>query len=426
MKTLIDQLFIEKAEGNNRYYILNESLPLTFKDEQEAAGFLVEAIRAWKSKGLFLNEVRVPEGSNAADIPEDKLVVTFRYFRGEAAERYFKPVLALQEKILPNLTELGFVEKDVVCGCGCGHISYSYPFQMLELFAKEGREGLLRRENEKRAEKEREALRSQNESLDKKLAGKEITPELREQLLPHSWEKIMVVNSTVALLQGDRSEYGSSGGCGYWSQVYCFCGSQKQMQEWQWRDRYSADNDRKWLCVQDIGKVEVSEKEGKTIVVVELVNKNHGNRSTTFTFDKPTQKAAVTLSIEQQTLFVEKAKRELEQIMNGLNDLMPHKPTMIVSRGPDSYYKPTVKQSEVRPKLGVAAFVVEEQIDHHGDDRQMRCNLYVLKWGQEKAERKAEDHGYNTREGGAFLQVLEVETDRVVINTKSGKSTIQL
>ena len=198
------------------------------------------------------------------------------------------------------------------------------------------------------------------------------------------------------------------------------------MQEWQWRDRYSADNDRKWLCVQDIGKVEVSEKEGKTIVVVELVNKNHGNRSTTFTFDKPTQKAAVTLSIEQQTLFVEKAKRELEQIMNGLNDLMPHKPTMIVSRGPDSYYKPTVKQSEVRPKLGVAAFVVEEQIDHHGDDRQMRCNLYVLKWGQEKAERKAEDHGYITREGGAFLQVLEVETDRVVINTTSGKSTIQL
>jgi len=230
-----------------------------------------------------------------------------------------------------------------------------------------------------------------------------------------------------------RSEWGSSGGIGYYDQVRVFCGSQADMKEWQWRDRYSASNDKPWLAVHAIGAVKVSEEDNKVNVEVELVNNRHDNRTATYAFDPPKPIAIRTLSMDEQAAFTAQVEKEVARVMAELNRLWEFKPKMVdphpmgmgVSDGYVHYRRPSIKQREFQPEIGVAAFVTEEQIDHRVSDPQIRHELYVLTAGSEKAERKAEDHGYD-REGGAFLTILEIKAERVVINTKSGKATIAL
>jgi hypothetical protein len=69
--------------------------------------------------------------------------------------------------------------------------------------------------------------------------------------------------------------------------------------------------------------------------------------------------------------------------------------------------------------------VTAEQIDHRGTDPQMRYTLFVVTEDNKQAEAKAKDHGYE-REGGAFLKIIEVTAEYVVINTKEGKKTIKI
>ncbi len=271
------------------------------------------------------------------------------------------------------------------------------------------------------------------EGQDIEIAGRmdcgEIGEELQRQILPYAKDKTLVVATpTVAAVTDSRSEWGSTGGIGYYSQVRVFCGSQNEMQEWQWRDRYNVSKDKPWLAVDHLGEVKVSEKDGKVIVEVELLNNHYPSRTATFTFNPSKAETVQMLSMEAQTAFVTTAENEIARIMDGLNRLWKAKPSQLPDY-PDAgyvpYRQPSVKQREFRPEIGVAAFVTEEQIDHLGSDRQMRYELYVLTAGSGKAERKADDHGYG-REGGAFLAILEVKPDRIVINTKRGKSTISL
>lgn len=270
--------------------------------------------------------------------------------------------------------------------------------------------------------------KSKEELLEELLAGRQITDELHAQILRYAGKASLVVASqNVAAIVDHRSEYGSSGGIGYWSQVRVFCGSQSQMREWQWRDRYSASNDKPWLSVQGFGAISVVEVDGKMNVELELVNKG-GNRKTMFIFDPPKPSTVRKLTEEEKVAFKAKVRAEQARIMERLYELHKLKPLAILKTGEyGSYYEPSVKQSVTRADAGVAAFVTEEQIDCHAGDRQMRHELFVCVAGKSHGvvERKAEDHGYE-REGGAFLTILEVEFDHIDINTKRGKQTIAI
>ncbi|MEX0999929.1 MAG: hypothetical protein WD000_08230 [Thermodesulfobacteriota bacterium] len=437
---LIERLFVEQSDGDKKSYSLNDQLPLEFSDEQDAASFLAEAIRTWKHKGVFMDEVTDKASSSRAtdpaSIPEEELVVSYRMFRGDAAEPYFTPVVALLKKILPNFTQLGFVERCVICDCGCGHIEYEFPFHMLEFFVREGHEGLKQREIDKETEEKRRRDNLQNAALDELLGETIVSDELRRQLLNYaSYSTIKVANPTVAALVDSRSEYGSTGGSGYWSQVRVFCGSQSDMREWQWRDRYSADKDKPWLSFNKIGEMKVSAEDGKVVVEVELVNNQHGNRTTSFTFNPPQPSAVRTLSVEKQVAFTALVKREEERIMEDLKRLWELKPRMVnphpapvLGSGDDgytAYLRPSIKQRVFCPEIGVSAFVTEEQIDHRANDPQIRHELHVLTVGNDKVQHMAEDHGYD-REGGSFLTILEVNEESIAINTKSGKKKIVL
>ena len=277
-------------------------------------------------------------------------------------------------------------------------------------------------------------LTEREAKLNERLGETVISDELRRQILSHADNKSLVIaSSDVAAVLTSRSEWGSSGGIGYYDQVRVFCGSQADMKEWQWRDRYSASNDKPWLSVHGIGEVKVSEKDNKVNVEVELVNNKHGKRTATYTFDPPKPTAVKTLSVDEQATFTAQVEKEMARVMAELNRMWEFKPKMVnshpmgmgVSDGYVPYRRPSIKQREFHPEIGVAAFVTEEQIDHRVSDPQIRHELYVLTAGSEKAKREAEDHGYD-REGGAFLTILEIGAERIVINAKSGKVTIAL
>lgn len=276
---------------------------------------------------------------------------------------------------------------------------------------------------------------NQSAKLNEQLGDTVVSEELRRQILPYADNKSLVIASpNVAAVLTSRSEWGSSGGIGYYDQVRVFCGSQSDIKEWQWRDRYSASNDKPWLAVHSIGAVKVSEKDNRVVVEVELVNNKHNNRTATYTFDPPKATAVRTLSTEEQATFTAQVEKEVARVMAELNRLWECKPKMVnphpmgmgAADGYVSYRRPSIKQQEFHPEIGVAAFVTEEQIDHRVDDPQIRYELHVLTAGSEKAECKAEDHGYDRGEGGAFLTILEIGSKRIVVNTKRGKATISL
>lgn len=257
-----------------------------------------------------------------------------------------------------------------------------------------------------------------------------ISDALWNQLLRYANRGLKIVNQDIAIMQDSRSEWGSSGGIGYYDQIRIFCGSQSDMREWQWRDRYSVANDRHDLSIQGIGEVNVSYENNQIAVEIELINDRYGNRFTTFTFDQVDSVVdSVTLSDKEQVVFLKAVDAEIERILSDLNEFWKRKPQMLCrfgsSTGYTAYRRPSIKQKEVCAESGVAAFVIEEQIDHRGSDPQIRYDLFVLKCGVEKAERLAYDHGYE-REGGAFLSIVSLNAKEVVISSKYGTSTRSL
>ena len=57
---------------------------------------------------------------------------------------------------------------------------------------------------------------------------------------------LKVIAPDIAVFRTDRSEWGGSGGIGKFHQVNVYYKGQVEMQEWQWRDRWSASNDKPW------------------------------------------------------------------------------------------------------------------------------------------------------------------------------------
>ena len=103
-----------------------------------------------------------------------------------------------------------------------------------------------------------------------------ISEELRQQISSHeNNETLTIVSPTIAVVITSRSELGSSGGIGYWSQVNVFCNGQSDMKEWQWRDRWSEIYDKPRLAIHGIGEVKIFEENGTTIEI-ELINDQHG------------------------------------------------------------------------------------------------------------------------------------------------------
>jgi hypothetical protein len=212
--------------------------------------------------------------------------------------------------------------------------------------------------------------------------------------------------------------------------VRVYYGAQSDHQEWQWRDRYSASNDRPYLSIHGLGAITVIENDDNVEIKIELKNRNDSSRSATFIFEKKEVVPVRTLSADEQAKFLATVQSEQQRIMAELERMWGFKSPMVATgpgwpSGYQPYQRPRMKQIEVKAEIGVAAFITEEQIDHRVDDPQMRFEMYVVTAGDEKAECKAEDHGY-VREGGAFLTILEVTADTVTINTKTGKRTISL
>lgn len=444
----ISQLFTEKTEGERTSYHLNTELVLQFSGEQEAAQFLVEAIRFWRDKReLFCYDNAGKrwegEGKDAKKVglPEEEWHFGYKTpsdCRGcVSGQKLLDKIFGDRRKFnaLPFVTYHG--DRD-----------YSFSFDLLKHFAENGHDSTVclieerkqeaaRKKAEAEVDQKRKLREEQNAKLAEQLGDMVVSEELRRQILPHANNKSLVIASPdVAAVLTSRSEWGSGGGIGYYDQVRVFCGEQVVLKEWQWRDRYSSSNDRPSLAVHAIGAVKVSENDKEVNVEVELVNNHYDNRTATYTFDSPKPTATRTLSEDEQAAFTAQVEKEVARVMSELNRLWECKPKMIASHPAGmtmptntptyvSYRRPSIKQREFHPEIGVAAFVTEEQIDHSLSDPQIRHDLYVLTAGGEKAERKAEDNGYG-REGGAFLTILEVGTERVVINTKSGKATIAL
>jgi len=439
----VKQFFTKNVEGERVCYHLNTKIELQFGNDQEAARFLVEIIRFWRKKrDLFCNETTWKwegEGKDAkrVDLPEEEWCFSYKTPSTCGSCVDSQEIL---DKIFGDrrkFNALPFITYH-------GDRQYSFPFNLLKHFAENGHDSTdhliekckqeaARKKAETEAEQKRKLREEQNAKLAERLLGnKEVSEELWRQILPYADNKSLVItNSDVAVVITSRSEWGSSGGIGYYDQVRVFCGSQADMKEWQWRDRYSASNDKPWLAVHAIGAVKVSEKDNKVDVEVELVNNQRGNRTVTYTFDPPRSTAVQTLSVNEQTTFIAQVEKEVARIMAELNRLWECKPKMVnphpmtIADGYVPYRQPSIKQQEFRPEIGIAAFVTEEQIDHRVSDSQIRHELFVLTAKNKKAKSMAKDHAYDS-EGGAFLTILEVGAEHIVINTKKGRVTISL
>lgn len=253
-----------------------------------------------------------------------------------------------------------------------------------------------------------------------------ITPclELKEAIEKFAGYGVKIVTPEVAVMQDRRTEYGSSGGCAYFDQIRVFYKDQALMKEWQWRDRYSASNDRYDLAVNDIGAVIVKEVDGKVKVEVEIINKEYGNRQAIFTFEK-TEISRPKLSAQEQESFKAKFKTEVERIMKVLNEHWENRNRLHLIHG-QSYKQPLLTQEKIWAEYGIAAFVAVEQIDHVASDPQMRHLLYVLTAEHPEAEMKSENHGYVRAEGGSMLSIIELQPEGLLISSKAGKSIIKL
>jgi hypothetical protein len=275
---------------------LNAEFVPQFSGEQESAQYLVEAIRFWRDKrGFFCHDTTWKwegEGNKDAkrvDLPEEEWHFSYKTPSTcggcVSSQKILDKIFGDHRKF----NSLPFVTYH-------GDRQYSFPFDLLKHFAENGHDSTVRlieerkqearrRESEAEVEQNAKLHEEQGAKLAERLGDTAVSEELRRQILPYADNKSLVIMSPdIAAVLTSRSEYESSGGIGYYDQVRVFFKNQTDIKEWQWRDRYSASNDKPWLAVHSIGAVNVSEKGNKVIVEVELVNNQYGNRTVTYTF----------------------------------------------------------------------------------------------------------------------------------------------
>lgn len=438
---LVARFFIEEVEEGHSSWKRNVLLELTIETIQEQCAFLADVIRHWHDRRRFFCHDNTTkwegEGENRArvDLPESGWTFSYKTPSDCGGCVNAQRTITMIFGNCRVFNALPFV----TCH---GNREYSFRFDQLVLFAEQGEEVMKAKLAEEKAEAVRVqaeadavAARNQKEAqmakFTERFGGVEISDELYAQILKHADDSTLTISApNVAAVVTSRSEWGSSGGIGYWSGVRVYYGAQSDHQEWQWRDRYSASNDRPYLSIHGLGAITVIENDDNVEIKIELKNRNDSSRSATFIFEKKEVVPVRTLSADEQAKFLATVQSEQQRIMAELERMWGFKSPMVATgpgwpSGYQPYQRPRMKQIEVKAEIGVAAFITEEQIDHRVDDPQMRFEMYVVTAGDEKAECKAEDHGY-VREGGAFLTILEVTADTVTINTKTGKRTISL
>lgn len=249
----------------------------------------------------------------------------------------------------------------------------------------------------------------------------ELGTEVREQLERYLEEKpyyeiLTAINDDLVILVNKRS---ANTGCGmsYYDQLHVFFRGQRKMQEWRWRDGQSYSGDRPDLRIHGIGQTKIDENNGKTVMTIELKGPGGSKRSAIFEFKPVTTPNEKLFSEEEQRAFVESADTAFDKVMIRLKEGDTYKL--------DHYLSSRERSRSIYPKIGVATLLTEEQIDHLVSDRQMRVALFVFKADSGEARQITEDHGYG-REGGAFLSIVEVEKDKIIVETKGGKMSFNL
>lgn len=227
-----------------------------------------------------------------------------------------------------------------------------------------------------------------------------------------------------------RNQWGMSGGIGYYDQVRLYYHGQTEMVEFNWRDQYSAANDRPRLKVNSIGGLTISASGEKVRVSVKLKN-SYGTRTHSFKVS-PAEPPAETdgLSADQSKKFKAAVNAEVERIKAELLRLWEFKPKMMASypgsgTGYVKYRTPLVKTPEFNGP--VAAFVTIEQIDHDCSDPQMRYELRVMRFGEEHSEVYFEDHAYEKREGrSAGIAIVTIGKNTITVSTDDGIKEVPL
>ena len=443
MSKKVEKFFVEMTEGNETYYDLNNKLSVKCEDKQLGVQFLVEVIRFWHmKKGLFCGD------GNTWDWKKDDEGKRQKVYQpeNEWSFSYKTPSdcggCVRGQELLDKIFGSRRIFNSLPFVTFRGDRLYAFRFDLMKCYAEKGHDAVVelmeaqkqeraRKKAEEEAQKQQTLHEEQKAKLRERFGDAEISDDLYVQITKYAENSsLVIVDKDTAVVTDSRSDWGSSGGIGYYDQIRVFYGQQSNMQEWQWRDRYSASKDRPSLAIHGIGKVDVAKKENMVSIEIELINNKYGNRSTTFSFKQKKLAEVPRLSVDDQAKFQAQVEKEIELVMSELNRLWECKPEMLsrvmpTSSGYTSYRQPSIKQTDFRLEIGVAVFVTEEQIDHRASDPQIRYELFVVKFGEEKVRRVTEDHGYES-EGGAFLAVLDLNSEQVVVNTKSGKATILL
>ena len=244
------------------------------------------------------------------------------------------------------------------------------------------------------------------------------------------WGATVFDSNTIALVSG-RSEWGSSGGIGYYSQAVMIFQGQSEITEWCYRDRYDSRKDNWGLCIEKIGQIKTEQKGEKIWFRVELLNKGK-SRWTEFSFAFRAELSNATLlSTEDQIVFRKQIDEAISLLLKAKEDRWFGQPEMLRHSEVSGqlfpgesiyvkYQKPSLQRKVVLEHLGLAAIVLVEQIDHRLSDPQLRYELYGLKFGHLESIQLLEDHSYDRAEGNAMISVIDLNSREIKIRTREG------
>ncbi len=315
-----------------------------------------------------------------------------------------------------------------------GDRRYSLNLRKLIVFIEKGAQGLHDEAKRLAEEKVRQERLQHEQYVNEALDSLTVSEVNRQALIAFCegeglWSGLTVVSPDLVIAHGERHSYGGSGGVAMYSDVRVWYKGQVAHKEWQWRDSRSASNDRPNLFINGIGHVKTKTKDGNVEINIELLNRNGGNRHTTFTFTEVEAVIPVTLSVADQAAFKVAFEKETERVLGRLNKMWELKPPMTntPSGHPTAYYHPQIKERMVNAPQGVAAFITEEQVDHMSDQRQLSRELYVMKTADTTAKRLHQVSGSYAKGGGnVILSLIEVTSEKVVIGTLDGQQAITL
>jgi hypothetical protein len=245
-------------------------------------------------------------------------------------------------------------------------------------------------------------------------------------------------DNQLMILKGSRSEWGSSGGIAYYSRVIAWCNGQLREDEFQWRDRWSASNDKPRYHFNKLAIAE-ARLEGQDLAIRIKATPDQKYQPTYIDFKfKMTnaQQPENTLSPHEQEAFKKHVEREISRIMEEKDRLWKAKPTMLYNprvkmtlpTGTPAYVRyerPSITAKLVKEKIGVGTFIAKEQIDNRSSDPQFRHEVYLVRSGQE-AQMIDEDHAYLYGEGDASIIGLRQDNDQIVYKKRSGQKKIKI